>query len=64
MKDKKSSLEEGETKSLLYLHFISLGLVFFFFLKKSCLTQATAYKMPQNIICIRLESNVLIQGGN
>lgn len=35
MKDKKSSLEEGETKSLLYLHFISLGLVFFFFLKRA-----------------------------
>lgn len=62
MEDKKSSLGEGETKSLLYLHFISLGLVIF--LKKSCLTQATAYKMPQNIICIRLESNILLQGGN
>lgn len=30
MEDKKSSLGEGETKSLLYLHFISLGLVIFF----------------------------------
>lgn len=63
MEDKKSSLGEGETKSLLYLHFISLGLVIFK-KKKSCLTQATAYKMPQNIICIRLESNILLQGGN
>lgn len=62
MEDKKSSLGEGETKSLLYLHFISLGFVIF--LKKSYLTQATAYKMPQNIICIRLESNILLQGGN